>query len=259
MTIAPVDSPDQIPDPTRAGVVLALAVAVVGLTFGVLARSIGITTVQACAMSLLVFTGASQFAVVSVLGAGGSAWAAFGAAALLAARNTLYGPVVSRWFPPGIARRLVIAQLVIDESTGVGAAQPDATRARRGFLVTGIGIFITWNLSTLAGSLLGDQIGDPNRWGLDAVFPASFAVLLAPHLRTVRGRWAAVLAAAVALVTTPLVPVGAPILLAALVVVPVAMVGRGHSEGDDPGDGDDPGNGDDPDGRSDAIDPGSEP
>jgi 4-azaleucine resistance transporter AzlC len=241
-----VDPSDQIPDPTRAGVVLAVAVSVVGLTFGVLARSIGISVFQACAMSLMVFTGASQFAVVSVIGGGGSAWAAFGAAALLAARNALYGPVVSRWFPPGVVRRLPIAQLVIDESTGVGAAQSDATRARRGFLVTGVGIFITWNLSTLAGSLLGEQIGDPNRWGLDAAFPASFLVLLAPHLRTVRGRWAAVLAAAVALATTPLLPAGAPILLAALVVVPVAMIGRDRTEADGGREGDRRGNADDP-------------
>ena len=119
-----------------------------------------------------------------------------------------------------------MAQITIDESTGVGAAQPTTERSRRGFLVTGIGVFMFWNLGTLAGALAGDQIGDPNRWGLDAAFPASFLALLAPHLRDRRGRWAAGAAVVVALATTPLLPVGGPVLLAATVVVPVALLGR---------------------------------
>ncbi|MHB1139006.1 MAG: AzlC family ABC transporter permease [Microthrixaceae bacterium] len=211
-------------DPTRAGVLISLAVGIVGITFGVLARGAGLSLLQCVAMSALVFTGASQFAVVGIAAAGGSTVAALGAASLLAARNLLYGPVVARWLHGPRWQRLALAQLVIDESAGMGAAQPDGPRARRGFLVTGIGVFVCWNLGTVAGALAGDVIGDPERFGLDVAFPACFLALLGPHLRTLPGRVAALLGAGFALVAVPLVPVGVPILLSALAIVPAARV-----------------------------------
>jgi len=215
-----------VPDPTRAGLVLAAAIGVVGVTFGVLARSAGLDVVRACAMSLLVFTGASQFAVVGVVMSGGSAVAGFGAATLLAARNMLYGPVVARWLHDRRGVQLLLAQVIIDESAGMGAAQSDERAARRGFVVTGVGVFVAWNLGTLIGALSGELIGDPGRFGLDVAFPAAFLALLAPQLRELPGRVAAAVGAGIALVAVPLVPVGVPILLATLAVVPGAWLAR---------------------------------
>lgn len=210
-------------DPTRAGLVISLAIGFVGITFGVLARSAGLSVLQACVMSLLVFTGASQFAVVGVLAGGGTLLAGVGAAVLLAVRNTLYGPIVAPALKGPWWKRAAMAHLVIDESTGVAAAQPDDATARKGFLVTGLGVLVCWNLGTLIGALAGDVVGDPNRFGLDAAFPAVSLALLAPHLRHVRGRTAAAVAAALALLAVPLVPVGVPVLLAVLALVPALL------------------------------------
>ena len=211
-------------DPTRVGLVISLAIGVVGITFGVLARSAGLSVLQACAMSLLVFTGASQFAVVGVLAGGGTLLAGVGAAVLLAVRNTLYGPIVAPALRGPWWTRLAFAHLVIDESTGVAAAQGDLRAARKGFLVTGIGVLLCWNLGTAIGALAGEVVGDPDRFGLDAAFPAVSLALLAPHLRHLRGRTAAAVAAGVALVAVPLVPVGVPVLLAVVALVPAMLV-----------------------------------
>lgn len=206
--------------PVRMGVLISAAVGVVGVTFGVLADSVGLSPWQAIAMSLLVFTGASQFAVVSVMSAGGTEFAALGAATLLAARNTLYGPIVGQWINGSLLQKLGLAHFIIDESAGVGAAQSDPKSAKLGFLVTGIGVFIAWNLGTAVGVLGGDLIGDPGKLGLDAAFPASFLALLAPHLSKRPGRIAALGGGVVVVLTAGFMPVGVPILLAAIAVVP---------------------------------------
>ncbi|MGB6057653.1 MAG: AzlC family ABC transporter permease [Microthrixaceae bacterium] len=216
--------PDRQIDPTRMGVLISVGVGFVGITFGVLARGAGLDLGRTCAMSILVFTGASQFAVAGVIGSGGTIAAALGAAILLAARNTFYGPVVSDYLKGPLWKRLVFAHFIIDESAGVSAAQTNDLRARRGFLVTGIGVFICWNIGTLIGALAGDLIGDPARFGLDAAFPAGFLALLAPHLRHLRGKAAACIGAGIALVAVPFVPVGVPVLLAALAVLPAASI-----------------------------------
>lgn len=220
----PADPADPAPaDPTRAGLVISLAIGFVGITFGVLARSAGLSVLQACTMSLLVFTGASQFAVVGVLAGGGTLLAGVGAAVLLAVRNTLYGPIVAPALKGPWWKRAAMAHLVIDESTGVAAAQPDRATARKGFLVTGLGVLVCWNLGTLIGALAGDVVGDPNRFGLDAAFPAVSLALLAPHLRHARGRTAAIVAAGLAVSVVPVVPVGLPVLLAVLALVPAML------------------------------------
>ena len=212
----------RVDGPVRDGLVISAAVGVAGVAFGVLARSSGLSVAKACAMSLLVFTGASQFAAVSLLASGGGLAAAIGSALLLAARNTLYGPIVARWFEPGRASNLLVTQIIIDESAALGAAQDDPRRARAGFLAAGIGVYVAWNLGTLLGALIGDVIGDPTRWGLDAVFPATFVALLAPHVRHRPGQVAALTAAAIALAALPVLPAGVPVLLAGLGVVPGA-------------------------------------
>jgi len=223
------DRAEPAPRPLVDGISVSIAVGVVALTFGVLARTSGLTVGKTCAMSLLVFTGASQFAAVSVAAQGGSMAAVLGASLLLAARNTLYGPVVSRWFEHlGRPRRMLLAQFILDESTGVGAAQPaadgpDPTRHNRiGFLAGGLGVYVLWNLGTLVGALAGNVVGDVGRWGLDAAFPASFVALLAPHLSHRPCRFAALIAAVLTIVSVPVLPIGVPVLVGALAVLPAA-------------------------------------
>jgi 4-azaleucine resistance transporter AzlC len=207
------------PHPVTASVVIGLAVGVFGISFGVLAVASGLTVAQTSAMSLLVFTGASQFAAVGVIGTGGSPAAALGSALLLAARNGAYGLSLSEVIRGRLAVRLLAAHLVIDESTAMALAQRNPADQRRGFWVAGISVFVVWNLGTLAGALGGNAIGDPATFGLDAAFPAGFVALVVPHLRSLEGRVAAALGVAVALVLVPVAPAGVPVLAASVAVL----------------------------------------
>ena len=200
----------------RDGIVLGAAVGLFGVTFGVLATTAGFSVAQACAMSLLVFTGASQFAAVGVVGAGGSPASALASALLLASRNGIYGLALHRHLRGRLLRRLGAAHLVIDESTAMALGQPDPVDGERAFWVAGLSVFVFWNLGTLAGAMGGTALGDPETWGLDAAFPAGFIVLAAPHVRSVDGRVAAIAGAVIALVAVPLLPAGAPIVVASL-------------------------------------------
>jgi 4-azaleucine resistance transporter AzlC len=216
--------------------VLALAVGVFGVSFGVLATTAGLTAVQACVMSLVMFTGASQFAVVGVLGAGGSVGSAVGSALLLAARNAAYGVVMAPTLARrSLGRRLLAAQIVIDESTAMAVAQPGHRAREHAFWTTGAAIFVSWNVATALGAIAGDAIGDPESLGLDAAFPAGFVALVVPHLRSRQGRIAAVGGVLIALVLIPLAPAGLPILAAALGVIPAVLFapgGRAAATGD---------------------------
>lgn len=207
------DEPNAVRRARRDGVAIAVAVGIVGVVFGVLARATGLSVAKTCVMSLLVFTGASQFAAVGVIGAGGSSMAALGSALLLAARNALYGPVVAQWFgQESRPARAALAQVIIDESTGVGAAQTTRSGRRAGFLAGGVGCYIAWNLATLLGATAGGFIGDLETWGLDAAFPAVYVAILAPHLSTSPGRITALVGAAITLALVPALPVGLPVL-----------------------------------------------
>lgn len=201
--------------PHYAGTALAVAAAtgIYGISFGALAVAAGLGVAKACALSALVFTGGSQFAAVAVVAAGGSAATATGNALLLGARNTAYGfvnaPILERLRLP---RRMLATQLVIDETTAVANAQERGEDRFGAFLWTGISLWLCWNLGTLAGALAGERLGDPARWGLDAMFPAAFVALLAPQLRHRGAVPAALVGAAVALVLVPVTPVGVPVL-----------------------------------------------
>lgn len=201
-----------------ASITLGAAVGVFAVSFGVGAVSAGASVAQTCAMSLLVFTGASQFSAVSVAGAGGSLASALGGALVLAARNGVYGLTMGRRIPGRLGTRLVAAQLTIDESTAMSVAQDDPAAQRAAFWITGASVYVFWNLGTLLGALAGTAI-DPQRFGLDAAFPAGFVAMMAPLLRTRRGRWAACLGAAICLVLIPITPVGVPILCASAAVL----------------------------------------
>ena len=206
---------------------IGVAVGVYGVSFGVLAVASGLSPAQACVMSMLVFTGASQFAFVGVLAGGGGALAAMGPAVMLAVRNAAYGLSLTSILPARLRDRALAAHLVIDETTAMARAQADPGAARRAFLATGMSVWVFWNAGTLAGALLGGGIGDPKTLGLDAMFPAAFLALLAPQLRRPGAPVAAVTAVIIALALVPIAPAGVPIIAALAGVVPGVLTAKG--------------------------------
>jgi predicted branched-subunit amino acid permease len=193
---------------------IGLAVGAFGLSYGAIAVASGFTVLQTCALSVLMFTGASQFALVGVIGGGGSLLAGALTALLLGGRNALYGLRLSSLLRVRGARRAVAAQLVIDESAAMAL-----TRGAPGFWATGAAVFACWNAGTAAGALGGAALSDPRALGLDAAAPAAFLALLAPRLAGRGSRTLALAAAAAALAAVPLAPAGVPVLIAALVAV----------------------------------------
>ncbi|MFD2090774.1 AzlC family ABC transporter permease [Blastococcus deserti] len=213
----------------RDAIGLGTAVGLYGAAFGAAADAAGLNLWQAMTLSALMFTGASQFALVGVLGAGGSALAAVGSALLLGTRNTVYGVrLVPLLQPHGALRRLGTAHWVIDETTALSIAAPDRALARLAFLAGGASIFLTWNLMTVVGALGAAALSGPALAALDAVVPAAFLALLWPRLRpgfpeAAVQRRVALGGAVVALALTPVVPAGVQVIAA---VVAVALAGR---------------------------------
>ena len=190
-------------------------------SFGALATTSGLSVPQTCALSILAFTGGSQFALVGVLGAGGSAVSGVLTALLLGARNTLYGLRLAPLLGVRGLRRGLAAQLVIDETTAMAIGQEDDDASRLAFWSTGLAVFVLWNLATLLGAAGATALGDPKKLGLDAAVGAAFLGLLWPRLKG-RIPWlTAVVAAVVALVVTPFLSPGVPVLVAGLVAVAV--------------------------------------
>ena len=201
---------------------VSLATGAYAISFGALAVAAGLDVWQTMALSLLVFSGGSQFAFVGVLGAGGTAAAAVATSTFLGLRNGFYGVGLAPVLRPMRGwRRAGAAQVTIDESTAVALAQPaeDVAARRQGFWWTGIGVFVAWNAITVVGALAGQQIGDPATWGLDAAAAAAFLGLVWPRLASRSAQWVAAGAAVLALALTPVSPAGVPILAAAVVAV----------------------------------------
>ncbi|WP_298036896.1 AzlC family ABC transporter permease [uncultured Microbacterium sp.] len=207
----------------REGLGVAVATSAYGISFGALAVASGLDIWQTCVLSLLMFTGGSQFAFIGILGAGGIAAlpSAVASSALLGVRNLAYGMRMSSVVGPGFWRRTAAAHVTIDESTAVAISQPTAPLRRLGFWVTGLGVFLGWNLATLIGALLGDVLGDPKAWGLDAAAAAAFLALLWPRLKQRQAVAVGVAAAVVAASLTPIVMPGMPVLIAAVVAIVV--------------------------------------
>jgi predicted branched-subunit amino acid permease len=225
---------EQLSAPRRAQVVrqavsVGVATGAYGVSFGALSVTAGLSVLQTCALSLLLFSGGSQFAFIGVIGAGGSGIAAVATSTLLGLRNGLYGLQLTRLLGLTGWRRLVGAQLTIDESTAVAVVQPEPPASRLGFWLTGASVFVLWNLMTLAGAVVGNALGDPRRYGLDAASGAAFLGLLWPRLRSGEPRVVAALAFVVAAALSPVVPAGVPVLSAGLVAVVVGM--RSRDEG----------------------------
>ena len=223
----------------RQGLGVALATSAYGVSFGALAVAAGLDIWQTCVLSLVMFTGGSQFAFVGVIASGGlaAAPAAIASAALLGVRNAAYGMRMSPVIGSGGWRRAAASQFTIDESTAVSLAQTTTHARLVGFWVTGIGIYVGWNLSTLAGALLGDVLGDPKAYGLDAAAAAAFLALLWPRLRRGQAIAVGVAAAVVATVLTPALMPGVPVLVAAIVAVVVGWfnwLGRDDAPPEEP-------------------------
>ena len=221
----------------RDGILVGLATGTYGVSFGAVSVASGLDVWQTCALSLLVFTGASQFALVGVLAGGGAPFVAALAGLLLGTRNALYGLKVAPMLGLSGPTRVAAAHLVIDESTAMTVTRTTRVQARAGFFATGLAVFVCWNLSTLAGALAGAGL-DPRTYGLDAAVGAAFLGLLWPRLTSTRNRLAAVLGAAVSLSLVSVVPAGVPVLAAAVVAVGLGVMGRDGLDGSAVAEGD---------------------
>nr|WP_262371555.1 AzlC family ABC transporter permease [Streptomyces sp. WAC01526] len=208
---------------------VGVAVGLSGFAFGVTSAGVGLSLLQTCALSLLVFTGASQFALVGALAAGGNPLTAAAGAFFLGARNAFYGLRLSAVLGYRSTVKPFAAHWVIDETSAVTLAQPDRRTARLGFTVTGLTLYVLWNLTTLVGALGAEALGDTEAWGLDAAGPAVFLALLAPMLKDTVERVAAGLAVVLVMVTLPLLPTGVPVLISAL-AAPAVLVVQGRRE-----------------------------
>jgi 4-azaleucine resistance transporter AzlC len=189
-----------------------------GLAFGAVAVASGLSLLQACVLSVVMFTGASQFALVGIIAVAGSPYAALAAALLLGVRNAFYGVAIAGIVRPRGLARILTAQFVIDETTAMAVAQPQRRAGRYAFWSTGVGLFTMWNLGTLAGALIGSSI-NTSVLGLDAAAPAIFLALLWPQLSRERGLAVAAGAVAVALALVTITPAGVPIIAAAGVAI----------------------------------------
>ncbi len=207
----------------RDALVVGLVTGAYGVSFGAVAVAAGLAVWQTSALSLFMFTGASQFAFAAEVAAGGSLGSAAATAVLLGSRNAFYGVRLAPLIAPRGWRRVAAAQVTLDESAAMsfGEREPDA--ARLAFWATGISVFVFWNLATLAGALSSQLVADPRDLGLDAAGPAAFVALLAPRLRAGRPRLAACVCGAVALSVFAFVPAGVPVLLAAVAAVALGL------------------------------------
>jgi len=205
----------------RSGLSIAVAVGIYGVSFGALGVAAGLTVAQTCALSLLMFTGGSQFAFVGVIAGGGTGLSALTAASLLGLRNGVYGMQLEALLRPSRRMAPVYAHFTIDESMANATAQQDPDEQRRGFWTAGLGVFVMWNTFTLVGAIAGNAMGDPKAWGLDGAACAAFLGLLWPRLQGRDPIAIAVVCAMATIVFIPLTPPGIPIIIAAVVAAAV--------------------------------------
>ncbi|QNS04767.1 AzlC family ABC transporter permease [Streptomyces xanthii] len=213
----PAKTPALATDPRllRDVALVCLADGVVGLSFGAVAVASGLPVWLPVLMSLLVFAGSAQFSAVGVFAAGGGPVAAAATGLLLNTRTAAFSLAVADALGRSWPARLVGAHLVTDETAAFVLARTDPAARRRAFWISGLGLFAAWNVSVLAGALAGSALGDTDRFGLDAAFPAVLLALVLPALRDSRGvRRAAAAGGAVAVLATPFLPAGVPVLLA---------------------------------------------
>jgi predicted branched-subunit amino acid permease len=218
----------------RQGVSIGIAAGAYGISFGALAVTAGLQVWQACALSLLMFTSASEFSFIGVMSSGGSPVAAIATSALVGIRHASYGALLAPYLRPLRGWRLFLAaQVTLDESAAAALARHHHKSGRAGFWAAGISVYVTWNIATLAGALAGARIGHPTAWGLDAAAPAAFLGLLWTHLEKPNAKVAAVVAVGATLALTPVLPAGVAMLAAALLAVIAGEAVRQRPEGSD--------------------------
>ncbi len=225
----------------RDGIAVGVATGAYGVSFGAISVTSGLDVWQTCLLSLLVFTGASQFALIGVVGAGGAPLSGAATALLLGTRNTLYGLRLASLLDWRGWRRLAAAHLVIDESTAMSITRGSIRAARVGFLSTGISVFVLWNLSTAIGAVAGASLGDPRTYGLDAAVGGAFLALLWPRLADRRNQVVGALGAVVALALVPVTAAGVPVLAAGAVALLVGLTSRRNDPTEYPDERDLPG------------------
>lgn len=224
-------SPRRRREVIRQALSVGIATGAYGISFGALSVAAGLDVLQTQALSLLLFSGGSQFAFVGIMAGGGSgAAAAIATSTLLGVRNGLYGLQVARMLGVRGLKRVLAAQLTIDESTAVGVAQPEERAGRLGFWATGLAVFALWNASTLAGAIIGDTLGDPRAYGLDAAAAAAFCGLLWPRLKSRDAFAIAGIAAVIAVLLAPHAPAGVPVLVAALAALLAGVLPGAHRD-----------------------------
>jgi len=214
----------------RVGLSISVATGLYGISFGALSVTSGLDFWQTMALSLLLFSGGSQFAFIGVVGGGGSGIAAMSAATLLGMRNGIYGMQLNALLHPTGWRKYLAAQVTIDESTATSTGQTDPAEQLRGFWAAGIGIYVLWNLFTAVGALAGSGLGDPKQWGLDGAAVAAFLALLWPRLKGREPIAIAVVCAVATVAAVPFVPAGVPILVAAVVAAVMGWFSHGRSD-----------------------------
>jgi 4-azaleucine resistance transporter AzlC len=214
---------------TRNAIGVGLATGVYGISFGALAVTNGFSFAQAQVLSLGLFSGASQFAVIGIMAAGGSAVAAVATSSLLGVRNGLYAFSLARVLKLKGIKKVFASQITIDESTAMSIANnDDEEMSRWAFWATGISVFVFWNIATAIGAFGASFVADPKSLGLDAAVGAAFLALLWPRLINKENRTAGALAAILALLLTPFVPPGLPVLACVLIAIIMGLRNVGN-------------------------------
>jgi len=200
---------------------VGLATGLYGISFGALSSAAGLSLLQTQVLSLVMFSGGSQFALVGVLASGGVAGVipAIISAWILGIRNGFYALRMNGVLAVPVTLKALAAQLTIDESNAVSMAQENQKDSKLGFWLTGGSVFVFWNLFTFLGALLGSSVGDPSQWGLDAAAAAAFLGLLWPSLKNLRSNLIALLAVIFTLALVLVVPSGIPVIIAAPLAV----------------------------------------
>jgi 4-azaleucine resistance transporter AzlC len=205
---------------------IVVADGIIGASFGAISVAAGVPVPITIGMSLIVFAGGSQFLAVGIAAAGGGVITAVLAGLLLNARHLPFGLAIGEVYDRSWPTRLIGSHLLIDESVAFALARTDPADRRRAYWCCGIGLFITWNLGTVAGAMAGAAIGEPEVYGLDAAFPAGLLALLLPSLRERSALLVSLVGAGLAVATTPFLPPGLPVLVALLALALAAPVPR---------------------------------
>jgi predicted branched-subunit amino acid permease len=215
---------------TAVSLGVGFATGLYGISFGALSVAAGLDLWQTMALSLLMFSGGSQFAFIGVVATGAGEVPAILSAWLLGVRNGFYAIRMNPVLSVRALLKPVAAQLTIDESNAVSLlGEPDRKKERLGFWFTGVAVFVFWNVFTFVGAVVGSQLGNPSDWGLDAAAAAAFLGLIWPRLNQSKLLVLAVASAFVATALSVVLPAGIPVLLTALLAVGFWLFGmRGN-------------------------------